>query len=52
MFKMAREMFSAAELAQFDEQYEDWKQSDAASALVAMEKTKAGVKGVVKSVMQ
>lgn len=52
MFKMAREMFSANELAQFDEQYEDWKQSDAASALVAMEKTKASVKGAVKSIAQ
>ncbi|QSX75208.1 hemerythrin domain-containing protein [Lysobacter arenosi] len=52
MFKMAREMFSANELAQFDEQYEDWKQSDAASALIAMEKTKAGVKGAVKAMAQ
>ncbi len=52
MFKMAREMFSAAELAEFDEQYEDWKQSDVASALVAMERTKAGVKGAVKSIAQ
>ncbi len=28
MFKMAREMFSSEELAQFDEQYDAWKNSD------------------------
>ncbi len=52
MFKMAREMFSADELAQFDEQYEGWKQSGAADAMVAAEKMKASVKGAVKSMTQ
>jgi hemerythrin-like domain-containing protein len=49
MFKMARDMFSPEERAKLDEEYEAWKQSDAASALVAAEKTKANVKGAVKS---
>lgn len=52
MFRMAREMFSAEERAQLDEDYETWKQSDAASAVIAAEKVKAGVKGVVKSMTQ
>ena len=34
MFKMAREMFSAQERAQMDEDYETWKHSDAAANLV------------------
>ena len=49
MFKMARELFSAGELAELDEQYEEWKQSDAASNLVIAEKAKAGLKGAVRS---
>lgn len=52
MFKMAREMFSAEELGQFDEQYEQWKQSDAASSLVAAEKAKASLKGAAKTLAQ
>ena len=52
MFKMARELFSAAERAQMDEDYEVWKASDAAANLVMAEKAKAGIKGAVKSVMQ
>lgn len=40
MFKMAREMFSAEERAGFDEQYEAWKQSDAAVAMVAAERSR------------
>ena len=52
MFKMAREMFSAEERAQMDEDYETWKNSDeAANALIA-EKAKSGVKGAVKSMLQ
>ncbi len=35
MFKMARKLFSAEELAEFDEQYEQWKQSAEARAEVA-----------------
>lgn len=49
MFKMAREMFSAEERAQLDEDYENWKNSGAADNLVFAEKTKAGLKGAVKS---
>ncbi len=49
MFRMARELFSTQERAQFDEEYEAWKQSDAATALIAGEKAKAGIKGAVKS---
>lgn len=52
MFKMARELFSADERAQMDEDYEGWKASDAAANLVFAEKAKAGIKGAVKSVMQ
>jgi hemerythrin-like domain-containing protein len=49
MFKMAREVFSTGERAQLDEEYEAWKLSDDASNLIAAEKAKAGLKGVVKS---
>lgn len=49
MFKMARELFSSEERAQLDEDYETWKQSDAAAALIAGEKAKAGIKGAVKA---
>jgi hemerythrin-like domain-containing protein len=49
MFKMARELFSAEERAQLDEEYEEWKNSDAAANVIAAEKAKAGVKGTVKS---
>ena len=51
MFKMARAMFSAEELAQFDEDYEMWKTSPAGEAVVAAEKSKAGVKGAVRSML-
>lgn len=50
MFKMVRELFSTEERAQLDEEYEAWKQSDAAGALIAREKAKAGVKGAVRSI--
>ena len=52
MFKMARKMFSAAERAQLDEDYETWKQSDAAANLMAGEKMKADLKGAAKSLLQ
>jgi hemerythrin-like domain-containing protein len=52
MFKMARELFSAEERAQMDEQYEAWKNSDAAANLVFAEQAKAGLKGAVKSMTQ
>jgi hypothetical protein len=41
MFKMAREMFDAKELAQMDEDYEAWKASPDAEKLVMAEKAKA-----------
>ena len=50
MFQMARQLFTAEERAQLDEEYEAWKQSDTAATLVAAEKAKAGIKGVVKAV--
>jgi hemerythrin-like domain-containing protein len=49
MFKMVRELFSAEERAQLDEDYESWKQSDTAANLVAAEKAKSGLKGAVKA---
>lgn len=49
MFKMARELFSVEERAQLDEEYEAWKQSNAADNVIAAAKAKAGLKGAVKS---
>lgn len=49
MFALARKMFSAEELAAFDEQYEEWKQSSAAALAVAAEKGKTGLRAAVKS---
>jgi len=51
MFKLARKLFSAEELADFDEQYETWKSSNAAALAIAGEKGKTGVKAAVKSMM-
>lgn len=48
MFKMARSMFSTEERASLDEQYEQWKASSEAQAIVAKEKAKAGLKSVVR----
>lgn len=50
MFKMAREMFTAAELTQFDEDYEMWKKSPAAANALAGSRIKTGVQGAVKKV--
>lgn len=52
MFKMARQMFSAQERAQFDEDYENWKQSSASAAMIAGEKAKAGIRSMAKSMTQ
>ncbi len=49
MFKLARSLFNADELAELDEQYEEWKQSGAASVAIAGEKAKTGVKAAIKS---
>ena len=35
MFKMARKLFSAEELAEFDEQYEQWKATPEAAREMA-----------------
>ena len=51
MFKMAREMFSAEERAQLDEQYEAWKRSPAADSAVAAAKAKTGLKGAVNAIV-
>ncbi len=50
MFKMAKKLFSTDERAQLDEDYENWKQSDGADIVMAGEKAKAAVKGMVKSI--
>ncbi|QSX78905.1 hemerythrin domain-containing protein [Agrilutibacter solisilvae] len=50
MFAMARKMFSAEELADLDERYENWKDSSAAQTLLVAEKVKAGLKGTVRSI--
>lgn len=49
LFKMARKLFSAEELAAFDEQYEEWKNSNAASLVIAGEKGKTQLKSAIKS---
>lgn len=49
MFKMARKMFSAEERAEFDEQYEQWKGSAAAAAVVTGSMAKSGAKAVVRA---
>ena len=41
MFRMAREMFSAEERAQMDEDYEAWKASPDAAKILEQEKAKA-----------
>lgn len=50
MFKMARKLFTAKELAQFDEDYEKWKASPAAAAAVSSSKAKAGIKAAARAV--
>jgi len=51
MFAMARKMFSAEELALFDEQYEEWKRSPAARNAVAGAKAKSGVKAALNTLL-
>ena len=51
MFKMAREMFSAEERAQLDEQYESWKRSSASDAAISAAKAKTGLKGAVNAIV-
>jgi hemerythrin-like domain-containing protein len=49
LFKMARKLFTSEELAAFDEQYEEWKSSSAASLAIAGEKGKTQLKSAVRS---
>lgn len=49
MFKMARKLFTPEELADFDQQYEEWKQSTSASLMIAGEKGKTGLRAAVTS---
>lgn len=51
MFKMARELFSAEELAEFDAQYEEWKASPECAQVMAAESGRSGLKGAVKSLV-
>jgi hemerythrin-like domain-containing protein len=44
VFKLARELFTPTELAQFDEQYEEWKTSASGALAVGAEKLKGAVK--------
>jgi hypothetical protein len=46
---MAREMFTAEERAELDEQYESWKQSGEAANLIAGDKAKLREQGASKS---
>ncbi|MCC8363363.1 hemerythrin domain-containing protein [Lysobacter sp. A6] len=52
MFKMAREMFSAEERAQMDEEYEQWKASPDAERMVQAEKAKAVAKSSAGAMRQ
>lgn len=49
MFKMARKLFSAEERAEFDAQYEEWKGSAVAAAVVTQAMAKSGAKAVVRA---
>ena len=51
MFSMAREMFSADELEQFDAEYAAWKESPAAANALAAAQAKAGLKSVARKVL-
>ncbi len=52
MFKLARKLFTPAELSDLDQQYEDWKLSSNASLVIAGEKGKTGLRAAVKSMME
>ncbi|MBJ7573704.1 hemerythrin domain-containing protein [Luteimonas sp. MC1828] len=49
MFASARDLFTPAELAEFDEQYEEWKSSFAAAGITAHAKLKTGLKSVLRA---
>jgi hemerythrin-like domain-containing protein len=46
VFKLARQLFSAEELSDFDEQYERWKDSVTGATIVGLEKVKGAAKSV------
>jgi hemerythrin-like domain-containing protein len=52
VFKLARELFTAQELADFDVQYEDWKGSAAGAAVVGAAKVKGAVRSVARAPVQ
>jgi hypothetical protein len=49
MFKSARSLFTAAERAELDEQYEAWKASPVAGALTFHAKAKTAVKSLLRN---
>jgi hemerythrin-like domain-containing protein len=49
MFKMARKMFTAAERAQLDEQYEEWKNSPTGANAVKVARAKTGAKSAARA---
>ncbi|ATD66842.1 MULTISPECIES: hemerythrin domain-containing protein [Luteimonas] len=49
MFKAARTLFSPEELADLDEQYEEWKASPAASAVTFHAKAKTAIKSALRN---
>lgn len=49
MFKMARKLFSAEERAELDIEYEEWKKSPAAAAVVGGALAKSGIKAVARA---
>ena len=51
MFRMARGMFSADELEQFDADYAAWKDSPAAANALAAADAKSGLRSMAKKVM-
>ncbi len=51
MFKMARKMFSARERADMDVQYEEWKASPAATAVMTHAQAKTGLKATIKKLI-
>jgi hypothetical protein len=50
MFKMARKLFSAAERAELDVAYEQWKASPAAASAIAAAEAETGIKAVARKV--
>jgi len=52
MFKMARKLFTAAERADMDVEYEQWKQSSEAAATIATAEAKTGAKAAMQQMTQ